>query len=42
MTTHRTDVAHVQQHHPELAAWLTEAMQAFGKSEVRYRAVLKR
>ena len=39
---HKSDVAHIQQHHPELAAFLTEMAEAFGKEQITYRAVLKR
>lgn len=37
----RADVTHVQQHHPELAAWLTEMAKAFGRGQVDYRATLR-
>ena len=38
---HKGDVEYVQQNHPELATFLTEHAEAFGKVNVIYRSTLR-
>lgn len=38
---HKADVVYLQRHHPELAEFLTEMAQAFGKGRLVYRVTLK-
>ena len=38
---HRQDVAYVQEHHPELAEFVTEFGKAFGRGGFEYRVTLR-